>query len=124
LEQIRANLPEKEFQLIDARAQGRFKGVEKEIWPGRPGHIPGSRNLPYPDLLDPTAKTLLPADTIRAKFKAADVDLDRPMVMTCGSGVTACIPALAAYLMGRDTVAIYDGSWAEWGLRTDTPVET
>ncbi len=124
LDDIRANLDSKREQVVDARAAGRFQGVEKELWPGRPGHIPQSRNLPFPDLLDPKDKTFLPADQIKAKFAASGLDLGKPIVASCGSGVTACVVALGAYLVGKDDVPVYDGSWSEWGLREDVPAAT
>lgn len=124
LDDIRANMDSKKEQVVDARASGRFQGVEKELWPGRPGHIPGSRNLPFPDLLDPKDKTYLPADQIKARFAASGLDLGKPIVASCGSGVTACVVALGAYLIGRDDVPVYDGSWSEWGLREDVPAAT
>jgi thiosulfate/3-mercaptopyruvate sulfurtransferase len=113
--------------ILDARAPERFAGTAEEVWPGRRrGHIPGSRNLPYTELLDPERKTLLPGDAIRAKFEAAGVCLSkqdgRPWVCSCGSGITAAALAFAAYLVGRTDAAVYDGSWAEWGLPGDTPV--
>lgn len=124
-EQIRANIAARREQVIDARSAGRFKGEEAEPWPGRrSGHIPGSLNLPYTDLLDPKDKTLLPADAIKAKFEAAGLDLSRPAVASCGSGVTAAVLAFALHLIGHEDVAVYDGSWAEWGLPGDTPVES
>ncbi len=123
--QVRANIASRREQVIDARSAGRFRGEEAEPWPGRrSGHIPGSLNLPYTDLLDPKEKTLLPADAIRAKFEAAGLDLSRPTVASCGSGVTAAVLAFALHLIGHEDVAVYDGSWAEWGLPGDTPVET
>jgi thiosulfate/3-mercaptopyruvate sulfurtransferase len=122
--QVRANIASRREQLVDARSAGRFTGAEPELWPGRrSGHIPGSLNLPFTDLIDPKDKTLLPADAIKAKFKAAGLDLDRPAVCSCGSGVTAAVLAFALHLVGREDVAVYDGSWAEWGLPGDTPVE-
>ena len=119
------NLKNRRFQLLDARSAGRFQGTEAEPWPGRrSGHVPGSRNLPYTELLDPTHKTFLPADALAAKFETAGVDLKKPVVTSCGSGVTAAILALGLHLIGHEDVAVYDGSWAEWGLPGDTPVET
>jgi thiosulfate/3-mercaptopyruvate sulfurtransferase len=124
-EQVRANLSSRNEQVVDARAAGRFTGQEPEVWPGRrSGHIPGSFNVPYTDLLDGKAKTLLPAEAIAARFRKAGVDLSRPVVTSCGSGVTAAVLALALHLIGRNDVALYDGSWAEWGRPGDTPVET
>jgi thiosulfate/3-mercaptopyruvate sulfurtransferase len=124
-EQIRANLSSRNEQVVDARAAGRFSGQEPEVWPGRrSGHIPGSFNVPFADLLDGKTKTLLPAEAIAARFRKAGVDLSRPIVTSCGSGVTAAVLAFGLHLIGRSDVALYDGSWAEWGRPGDTPVET
>jgi thiosulfate/3-mercaptopyruvate sulfurtransferase len=121
---IRANIRDRREQVVDARAAGRFAGSEPEVWPGRrPGHIPGSLNLPFTDLLDPQNKTFLPAEAIAERFRAAGTDLARPVVTSCGSGVTAAVLAFALHLIGHRPVALYDGSWAEWGLPGDTPVE-
>jgi thiosulfate/3-mercaptopyruvate sulfurtransferase len=123
-DQMLANLDSKREQVIDARSAGRFKGEEKEPWPHKKvGHIPGSLNLPWPELIDPETKTFLPVEFIREKFEKAGLSKDKPVVASCGSGVTACMLAFGLYLTGRDDVAIYDGSWAEWGLAEDTPVE-
>jgi thiosulfate/3-mercaptopyruvate sulfurtransferase len=122
--QVRANIASKREQLVDARSATRFAGTEPEPWPGRrSGHVPGSFNVPYADLLDPASKTFLPADRIRARFEQAGVDLSKPIVCSCGSGITACVLAFALHLIGDEKVAVYDGSWSEWGLPGDTPVE-
>jgi thiosulfate/3-mercaptopyruvate sulfurtransferase len=122
--QIRANIDTGKEQVLDARSAGRFNGTEPEVWPGRrSGHIPGSLNLPYTDLLDPKDKTFLPAEQLAARFRAAGIDMDRPVVTTCGSGITACVLAFGLHLIGHKDVAVYDGSWAEWGRPGDTPVE-
>ncbi|HET6520751.1 MAG TPA: 3-mercaptopyruvate sulfurtransferase [Geminicoccaceae bacterium] len=122
---VRANLDSRREQVIDARARGRFEGTAPEPRPGlRPGHIPGSLNLPYTDLIDPADGTLLDPDRIRERLAAAGIDPGRPAATTCGSGVTACVVSLALHRIGRDDVPVYDGSWTEWGGRPDTPVET
>jgi thiosulfate/3-mercaptopyruvate sulfurtransferase len=123
LEQMRANLVSRRELVVDARAAGRFAGSEPEPRAGlRSGHIPGSVCLPYTDLIRPDG-TLLPADELRRRFEAAGMD-GRPIATTCGSGVTAGTLALALYEIGVPEVAVYDGSWTEWGGRADTPVET
>jgi len=123
LEDVRANLDTRRSQVVDARSVGRFAGTEPEPRPGlRGGHIPGSLNLPY-DRLFAADGRLLPRDDLRRLFEAARVDLERPIVTTCGSGVTACTLALGLHLVGRPDVAVYDGSWSEWGGRGDVPVE-
>ena len=122
---ISRNLRNPRFQVLDARSAGRFQATEPEPWPGRrSGHIPGSRNLPFTELLDPKDKTFLPADALAAKFEATGIDLKKPVATSCGSGVTAAVLALGLHLIGHEDVAVYDGSWAEWGLPGDTPVET
>ena len=123
-EHMLGNIGSKREQVIDARSAGRFRGEEPEPWPHRKvGHIPGSLNLPWPELVDPETKTFLPVETIRAKFEKAGITRDKPVVASCGSGVTAAMLTFGLYLTGRDDVAIYDGSWAEWGLAEDTPAE-
>ncbi len=122
---LKDNIKTKENQVLDARSAARFAGSEPEPRPGcRAGHIPGSLNAPYDLLLDPDTKTVLPADRLKAIFQGSGVDPSRPVVTTCGSGVTACMLALGLHLTGKRDVAVYDGSWAEWGTAEDTPVET
>ncbi|MGF1648868.1 MAG: 3-mercaptopyruvate sulfurtransferase [Hyphomicrobiaceae bacterium] len=102
-------------QVLDARSPGRFKGQEKEPRPGlRPGHMPGAINVPYGTLIREDG-TLKSEPELRAAFHAAGVDLSRPTVTSCGSGVTAGILTLALAILGRGDVAVYDGSWVEWG---------
>jgi thiosulfate/3-mercaptopyruvate sulfurtransferase len=121
---MRANLDSRAAQVLDARSAARFAGTEPEPRAGlRSGHIPGSLNLPYETLYRPDGTLKPPAELGRA-VAAAGVDLGRPVVTTCGSGVTASVLALALFLLDRRDVAVYDGSWSEWGSRPDTPVET
>jgi thiosulfate/3-mercaptopyruvate sulfurtransferase len=119
------NLATRREQVIDARARARFEGSVAEPRPGlRSGHIPGSVNLPSDQLTDPGTKALLPAAELRALFEGAGVDLAHPIVTSCGSGVTAGALAFALHLIGHQSVALYDGSWSEWGLPGETPVAT
>jgi len=119
------NLATRREQVIDARAAGRFDGTTPEVRPSlRSGHIPHSRNVPYELVTDPNTRRLKSADDLTRLFRDAGVALDRPIVTSCGSGVTACALSFALHLIGHSGVAVYDGSWSEWGLPGDTPVET
>jgi thiosulfate/3-mercaptopyruvate sulfurtransferase len=125
LEQMRANLASPSDLVIDARAAGRFAGTDPEPRAGlRSGHIPGSVCVPYLGLIEADG-TLAPAEELRRRFAevGAEAHGERPIATTCGSGVTACTLALALYQIGVTDVAVYDGSWTEWGSRTDTPIE-
>jgi thiosulfate/3-mercaptopyruvate sulfurtransferase len=122
-DQLTANLSSGREQVLDARSQGRFEGRDPEPRADlRSGHIPDSLNLPFTDLLDRQTQTLLPPEALAARFAAAGIDMARPVVTTCGSGVTAAVLALGLHILGHQDVAVYDGSWAEWGLPGDTPV--
>ena len=124
LSSIRANLRSAAEQLVDTRSAARFAGVEPEPRPGlRPGHVPGSLNLPFTELASPDG-TILPADRLRGRIADAGIDLTRPIVATCGSGTSACALILALHLLGHRETAVYDGAWAEWGGRADTPIAT
>ena len=112
-----------EAEIIDARSTARFKGEAPEPRPGlRAGHIPGSKNVPYASLLNPDG-TMKPVADLRAVFEAAGVNLSKPAITSCGSGVTAAILSLALERMGHKNHALYDGSWAEWGMYEDLAVE-
>jgi thiosulfate/3-mercaptopyruvate sulfurtransferase len=117
------NVLSRSEQVLDARAAGRFSGAIPEPRAGmRSGHIPGSVSVPYTDLLRADG-TFRPAGEVRGRFEAAGVDGSRPLVTSCGSGVTACILTLGLRVAGFPEGAVYDGSWTEWGGRSDTPVE-
>jgi thiosulfate/3-mercaptopyruvate sulfurtransferase len=119
------NLATSREQVVDARAAGRFDGTAPEARPGlRGGHIPGSFNVPYERVTDPRTRQLKSAEELTRLFRDAGVALDRPIVTSCGSGVTACALAFALHLIGHPGAAVYDGSWSEWGLPGDTPIET
>ncbi len=124
-EDLLANLESKREQVVDARAPGRFRGTDPELWPVKKvGRIPGSFNVPFTELIDERTRKMQPYDKLIEAFRRGGVDLDRPVVCSCGSGVTACVLALALHLVGHKRHSVYDGSWAEWGARDDTPVET
>jgi thiosulfate/3-mercaptopyruvate sulfurtransferase len=124
-DQILANIASAAEQVLDARARGRFEGRDPEPREGmRSGHIPGSRNLPFVELVDQKTQTLRDTAELKRLFTEAGIDLKSPVVTSCGSGVTAAVLSLALHRLGHRDNALYDGSWSEWGRPGDTPVET
>lgn len=124
LASVRANIHERREQLVDTRSAGRFAGLEPEPRPGlRGGHVPGSMNLPFTDLVRPDG-TMLSAEELRRRLAAAGIDPSEPVIATCGSGTSACALVLSLHLIGHTQAAVYDGAWAEWGGRADTPIES
>ena len=112
-----------EEQLLDARTAGRHAGTELDRYLGaRPDHIPTSLNLYWADLLNTDTRELLPLNQIRERLTQVGLDLNKPVTLTCGSGLTACILALGLHLIGKDDWKVYDGSWDEWGRRHELPV--
>ena len=120
IDEVRAGLGVK---LVDARSSGRFAGTEPDPRPGvAAGHIPGSRNLPFPELYQEDG-TFRGQDEIARAFAAAGADAEAPFVASCGSGVTANSLIFAAHLLGNRDARLYDGSWSEWGADPSTPKE-
>jgi thiosulfate/3-mercaptopyruvate sulfurtransferase len=121
LEQVRAML-EAGAQVVDARGGARFRGEAPEPRASlRGGHMPGALNLPFGDLFE-SGGVLAGPDALASRYRAAGLDLDRPVTATCGSGLTAAILALGLARLGHWDASVYDGSWTEWGGRSDTPV--
>ena len=124
LADMKSNLDSRRDLVLDARGASRFKGVDPEPRPTRrQGHIPGSVNVPFADLIDDRTRCMRPAEELAARFAQAGVQPGRWVAATCGSGVTACVLALGLHLIGHDECAVYDGSWSEWGDLDDLPVE-
>ena len=121
---VRALVGAGTHEIVDARGASRFAGEDAEPRPGlASGHIPGARNLPQGDLFNPD-NSWKRGEALRGAFEQAGVDLAKPMVTTCGSGVTAAVLLFGAHLLGKEDVRLYDGSWTEWGADPDTPKAT
>ena len=121
---MHANIGSRAEQVLDARSPTRFRGEEQEPRPGvKPGHMPGAINVYYAEVIAPDGTMRAPDELVRI-FAGHGVDLNNPIVTSCGSGVTAAILSLALELAGARKTALYDGSWSEWGARAGAPIET
>lgn len=124
LDEVAVDMATHKEQIVDGRKVERFRGIAPDADPNlRQGHIPGSINLPVAELIDARELTLLPAEALKERFEHAGVDLNRPVVNTCGEGITCCLLTLGLYLLGKTDVANYDGSWTEWATHRELPVE-
>ncbi|KAJ6827042.1 thiosulfate/3-mercaptopyruvate sulfurtransferase 2-like [Iris pallida] len=124
LEQIKQNIDKQTHQHVDARSKARFDGVAPEPRKGiKGGHVPGSKCIPFGQMLD-GSQMLLPSSELSKRYEQEGISLERPVVASCGTGVTACILALGLHRVGMPDVPVYDGSWSEWGSNPDTPVDT
>lgn len=122
-EDVLAALERGDARIVDARSRARFLG-EGEEHARHKGHIPGSASVPYSENLAGDPPTMRPPDELRERYEREGVRFDRPVITTCGSGVSACLAAFALTRLGHRHVRVYDGSWAEWGNRDDVPIET
>tara|TARA_B100000315_G_scaffold154855_1_gene143377 strand:- start:1643 stop:2500 length:858 start_codon:yes stop_codon:yes gene_type:complete len=124
-DQMMANVDSNEYQMVDARSEGRYNGTEEEPRAGmRKGHIPGAISLPFQNLMDTgNFMVMRSAEELTAVINETGIDPEKPLVSNCGSGVTAAPLVMALYLLGHTRAAIYDGSWTEWGGRDDTPID-
>ncbi|XP_051124898.1 thiosulfate/3-mercaptopyruvate sulfurtransferase 1, mitochondrial-like isoform X1 [Andrographis paniculata] len=124
IEQVKKNMDEKKYQHIDARARARFDGVAPEPRKGiRSGHIPGSKCIPFPEMMD-SSQTLLPPAELKKRFEQEGISLSNPILISCGTGVTACILGLGLHRLGKTDVPVYDGSWTEWVIVEDAAMST
>jgi thiosulfate/3-mercaptopyruvate sulfurtransferase len=122
LGQMKSNLTNGAEQLVDARGPGKFDGTQQDVFPfTKLGHIPNAINVPWADLVQPETGILQAPEAIKTRFEAAGIDLAKPIVVTCASGITSCMDALALYVLGYPNVAVFDGSWAEWERAEDAP---
>ncbi|MDI4656235.1 sulfurtransferase [Xanthobacter autotrophicus] len=117
-----ANVAGKADQVVDARGPAKFAGTQDDVFPvKKKGHIPGSVNLPWGDLIVEESGEMIQPDALAARFAAVGIDIAKPVVATCASGTISAVVLLALFILGNTTAALYDGSWAEWGLAEDTP---
>ncbi|CCB66885.1 MULTISPECIES: sulfurtransferase [unclassified Hyphomicrobium] len=122
LDDMKTNLSSGRDQVIDTRGAGTFAGTHEDVFPFKKlGHIPNAANIPWTDFIGRDSGTFIAPDAISERIQAAGINLASPIVTTCASGITSCVVALALHLAGHKTAAVYDGSWAEWGLAEDTP---
>ncbi len=120
--EVLENLSSRRAQLVDARMARRYSGELPTGYPGiSGGHVPGSINLPWDMIEDPHTKQFVSEEELRGRFAGAGVDIDKPIIAMCGSGVTACILALSLHRLGRANWKVYDGSWHEWAQRPEAP---